>query len=179
VLVLIHGANGRQPHRPTALPRFSIGLQPRITCMRSTNSAWLHRFAENHRGLLMDGIIRARLWVMRAVGITRAIVAVTRAALCPPRHSRDHPELVSHLIIFDTTRSHRMSHAARAPRSAAGDATSHARADSRGPTLRARFHYNKATSPMPRSSGISHRANCRKRRKRAADSARKRSSGAR
>jgi 2-hydroxy-6-oxo-6-(2'-carboxyphenyl)-hexa-2,4-dienoate hydrolase len=51
----------------------------------------------------MDGIIRHAYGFMRAVGITRAIVAGhSRGALPAARIAVDHPELVSHLIIFDT-----------------------------------------------------------------------------
>ncbi len=51
----------------------------------------------------MDGIIRHAYGFIRAVGITRAIVAGhSRGALPAARIAADHPELVSHLIIFDT-----------------------------------------------------------------------------
>jgi len=51
----------------------------------------------------MDGIIRHAYAFIRAVGITRAIVAGhSRGALPAARIAVDHPELVSHLIIFDT-----------------------------------------------------------------------------
>jgi 2-hydroxy-6-oxonona-2,4-dienedioate hydrolase len=51
----------------------------------------------------MDGIIRHAYGFIRAAGITRAIVAGhSRGALPAARLAVDHPELVSHLIIFDT-----------------------------------------------------------------------------
>lgn len=51
----------------------------------------------------MDGIIRHAYGFIRAAGITRAIVAGhSRGALPAARIAADHPELVSHLIIFDT-----------------------------------------------------------------------------
>jgi 2-hydroxy-6-oxonona-2,4-dienedioate hydrolase len=51
----------------------------------------------------MEGIIRHAYGFIRAVGITRAIVGGhSRGALPAARIAVDHPELVSHLIIFDT-----------------------------------------------------------------------------
>ena len=51
----------------------------------------------------MDAIIRHAYGFIRAVGITRAIVAGhSRGALPAVRIAVDHPELVTHLIVFDT-----------------------------------------------------------------------------
>jgi 2-hydroxy-6-oxonona-2,4-dienedioate hydrolase len=51
----------------------------------------------------MDAIIQHAYGFIRAAGITRAIVAGhSRGALPAVRIAADHPELVSHLIIFDT-----------------------------------------------------------------------------
>jgi 2-hydroxy-6-oxonona-2,4-dienedioate hydrolase len=51
----------------------------------------------------MDAIIRHAYGFIRAVGIGRAIVAGhSRGALPAARIAVDHPELVTHLIIFDT-----------------------------------------------------------------------------
>lgn len=51
----------------------------------------------------MNGIIKHAYGFIRAVGITRAIIAGhSRGALPAARIAVDHPELVTHLIIFDT-----------------------------------------------------------------------------
>jgi 2-hydroxy-6-oxonona-2,4-dienedioate hydrolase len=54
-------------------------------------------------GYSMDAIVAHAYGFIRAAGITRAIVAGhSRGALPAARIAADHPELVSHLIIFDT-----------------------------------------------------------------------------
>jgi 2-hydroxy-6-oxonona-2,4-dienedioate hydrolase len=104
VLVLIHG--GQWPATASA-----DGFAPIFDLL----AASYHVYAFDKLGMgftdlpksdadfSMDGIVRHAYGFIRAVGITRAIIAGhSRGALPAARIAVDHPELATHLIIFDT-----------------------------------------------------------------------------